>query len=175
MLVLEQPVGGLQRLVVIGGDDLGGCLGKYLESRLADDVVARHAELRLGHAVDQEIAAIMRILHGDLRGDVVDDLAQEGVIAVAFLFEVPPFGDVFDAWRPIRRAASGLLDGLNPTPVRALHDAAIDLALCDVLQEGGTKLLHVAAEGSAVLAVLDDVGKMAARLHDVGDRSNMSM
>ena len=53
------------------------------------------------------------------------------------------------------------------TAVRALHDAAIDLALCDVLQEGRTKLLHVAAEGSSVLAVLDDVGKMAARLHDV--------
>lgn len=60
-----------------------------------------------------------------------------------------------------------LADGLNPTPVRALHDAAIDLALCDVLLEGRTKLLHIAAEGPSVLAVLDDVVKMAARLHDV--------
>ena len=63
MLVLEQAVGGLQRLLVIGRDDVGGGLRKYVEGRLADDEVARNAELGLGHAVDQQIAAIMHVLH----------------------------------------------------------------------------------------------------------------
>ena len=119
MLVLEQAVGGLQRLLVIGRDDVGGGFRKDVESRLADDQVARNAELGLGHAVDQKIAAVVHVLHGDLRGDVIDDLAQEGVIPVAFLFEAAAFGDVLHRGDP-SAVRQRLADRHEGAPVRAL-------------------------------------------------------
>ena len=88
VLVQEQTVGGLQRLVIVRGDDIGGRLRKQIDGRLADDGIARQAELSLGHPVDQHVAAIAHVLHGDLRRDVVDDLTQECIVAVAFLFEI---------------------------------------------------------------------------------------
>ena len=128
--------------------------------------VARNAELGFGHAVDQQIAAVVHVLHGDLRGDVIDDLAQEGVVAVALLLEVAPLGDVFHGGDPAA-VRQRLADGHEGASVRALHDAVIDLAARDVSHDGGTELVDVAVEGSAVLAVLHQVAEMAARLHDV--------
>ena len=119
MLVLEQAVGGLQRLFVIGRDDVGGGFRKEVEGGLADDQVARNAELGLGHAVDQQVAAVVHVLHGDLRRDVIDDLAQEGVVAVALLLEAAAFGDVLHRGDPaaIRQR---LADRHEGAPVRAL-------------------------------------------------------
>src|SRR5665647_1119480 len=75
--VQEQAVGGLQGLFIARGDDIGGRLRKQVEGCLADDGIARQSELSLGHTVGQDVAAIARILDGDLCRDVVDDLAQE--------------------------------------------------------------------------------------------------
>jgi hypothetical protein len=167
VLIQEKAVAGLQQLVIVDGDDFGGALRKQVERRLADDEIAREAELRLRHAVDQEIAAILRVLDRDLRRDVVDDLAQKGKIAVAFLLEVAPLGDVLDGGDP---SALGQrpADRDEPTAVRALHDRAIDPALRDVVHDGGAEFVDVAVEEPALLAMLDQVAEMAARLRDVG-------
>ncbi len=95
MLFQEEAVGGMQCPVVVGRHDFCRCLRQQVERRLADHEVAGDAELGLGDAVDQQIAAIMGVLHGDLRGNMIDDLAQEGVVAVPFFLETAPFGDVF--------------------------------------------------------------------------------
>ena len=47
---------------------------------------------------------VLSVLHRDLRRDVVDDLAEEGVVAVAFLFRIEPLGDLFDRGDPSRPA-----------------------------------------------------------------------
>ena len=108
----------------------------------------------------------MHVLHGDLRGNVIDDLAQEGVVAVAFLLELAAFGDVLDGGDPAA-LRQRLADGQESPPVRALHDAVIDLAAGDVVQNRRAEFIDVAVEGSGVLAMLDQVAQMAARLHDL--------
>ncbi len=134
--------------------------------RLADDEVARHAEMGLSHAVGKQIAAIMHVLHGDLRGDVIDDLAQEGIVAVALLLELAALRDVFDRGDPAAMRQR-LADGQKGMSVRTQHRAVIDLAACDIPQNSRTEFIDVAVEGSRVLAVLYQIVEMAARLHDI--------
>ena len=168
VLVHEQAaVGRLQRLLLVGQDLVGAGLRKQLDSRSADNEVARNAELSLGHAVDQQIAAIMHTLHRDLRRNMIDDLAQEGLVAVAFLFELAAFGDVFHRGDP---AAMGQrpADRQEGTPVGALHAALIDPAACDVSHDSGTEFVDVSGEGPGVLAMLHQVAQLRARLHDLG-------
>ncbi len=135
MLVLEQAVGRLQRSLFVGCDEFGGGFRKEVEGRLADDQVARNAELGFRHAVDQQVAAVVHVLHGDLRRDVIDDLAQEGVVAVALLLEIAPLGDVFHGGDPAA-VRQRLADRHEGAPVRALHDAVIDPAARDVSHDG---------------------------------------
>ena len=135
MLVQEQAVGGLQRLVVVGGDRVGDGLRKQVEGVLPTIASRDSAELGLGHAVDQHVAAVAHILHRDLRRDVIDDLAQEGVVAVAFLFEVAALGDVLD-----RRDPSALRQRLVDDRDRSVRPAismmrVVDLALRDVAHD----------------------------------------
>jgi len=145
---------------------ISGCrLRKQIEGSFADDDVARNTELRLGHAIDKNITAIKHILHGDLRGNVIDDLVQERIIAIAFLFEVAAFRDVFHRGDPaaMRQRLAGRQIG---APVRALHGRAIDPPLCDVTHDGGTKFVHVAVKRPGILAVLHQFLEMTARFHD---------
>ncbi|MEH2619087.1 hypothetical protein V1285_004033 [Bradyrhizobium sp. AZCC 1620] len=132
VLVLEQAVGRLQRFLFVGGDDFGGGPRKDVGSRLADDQVARNAELGFRHAVDQQIAAVVHVLHGNLGGDVIDDLAQEGVIAVALLLEIASLGDIFHGGNPaaIRQRLSHRQEC---AAVGALDDTVARLAALDVL------------------------------------------
>ena len=166
-LVLEQAIGGLQCFFVIGRDAVGKGFRKDVKSRLADDQVARIAELDLGHAVDQQVAAVAHVLHGDLGRDVIDDLAQEGVVAVALLFEPAAVGDVLHRGDPAA-VCQRLADRHEGTPVRALHDAVIDPVSCDVSHDGGAKSINVAVERAGILAMLHQVAEMATRLHDIG-------
>src|SRR5215468_9568267 len=99
VLVLEQAAGS-KRLLVVGVDDVDGMLREQVGSSFADDLLARHAELFGGDAVGEQIAAVARILHGNLRRYVVEDLTQEGVVAVALLLEPLPLGDVLHGRNP---------------------------------------------------------------------------
>src|SRR5262249_10886789 len=93
MLVLEQAAGS-ERLLVVGVDDVDGTLREQVGSGFADDLLARHAKLFGSDAVGEQITAVARILHRDLRRYVVEDLTQEGIVAVALLLEPLPLGDV---------------------------------------------------------------------------------
>ncbi len=75
------------------------------------------------------------ILDGDLRRDVIDDLAQEGIVAIAFLFEVSPFRDIFDRGNPAA-TRQRLVDDLDCTSVRGFQGTVGDLALRNVSQNG---------------------------------------
>ena len=167
VLVLEQAVRRLQRLVFVGDDGLGGGLRKDIVGRLADDEVARNAELGFRHAIDQQVATLTHVLHGNLRRDVIDDLAQESVIPVALLFEVAAFGDVLHRGDPaaVRQRPA---DGQEGATVRALHDAVSDLAARDVAHHQRAERIDVAIERPVVPAVLHQIAEMAARLHDIG-------
>ena len=85
----------------------------------------------LGDPVDQQIAAVAGVLHRDLRGDVIDDLAQEGVVAVALLLEIAPLGDILDGGDPsaLRRAAVLTIWNARPS---AIDSSCGDLAFGDV-------------------------------------------
>ena len=76
------------------------CSREQVERGLADDGLARNAELLLGHAIDQQIAPVADSLDRDLRRNVIDDLAQESVVAVALLLEIAPLGDILDGCDP---------------------------------------------------------------------------
>ena len=115
VLVQEQAFGGLQRSFIVGGDEVGVRPRKQVERRLADDRIMRQAELNLGDPVGQHVTAVARVLHGDLRGDVVDDLAQECVVAVAFLFEVSAkLTDLYTVNSADLVADSAIIGGLTP-------------------------------------------------------------
>lgn len=116
MFVLEQSAGGLQRSAVVLGDESGGFFRVKIEGGLADDDFARLAELLLGGPVDQQILPRSGVLHRDLRGDVIDDLAQEGVVAVALLFQVAALGNVFDRGDPSTLRERGV-DDLKARPL----------------------------------------------------------
>ena len=98
---------------------------------------------------------------------MIDDLAQEGVIAVALLLEIAPLGDVFHGGDPAA-VRQRLADGQEGASVLALHDAVGDLTARDVSHDEGAERIDVAVERSVVLAMLHQVAEMAARLHDVG-------
>ncbi len=167
MLILEQAVGGLQRLLLVGQDNVGTGLRKQVDCGPADDAVARNSELSLGDAVDQQVAAIVYVLHRDLRRNMIDDLAQEGLVAVAFLFEFAAFGDVFHGGDPTAMRQR-LADRQVGASVGALHGALIDPADCDVLHHPGAEFVDVAGERSGVLAMLHQVAQLRSRLHDLG-------
>ena len=102
--VEEQAVGAGQRLFVVRRELVGDFRRKQFERLPADDLLAWQPELRFGHAIGPDVTAIAQVLHGDLCRDVIDDLAQERIIAVAFLFEVSALRDVFDRGQPTRPA-----------------------------------------------------------------------
>lgn len=56
--------------------------------------------MSLGDPVDQEVTAIARIFDGNLRRNVIDDLMQECIIAVAFLFEFLALRNIFNGGNP---------------------------------------------------------------------------
>ena len=134
MLVDEQALFCPQRFVVLGGYSCGELRMEQFGSRFADDAVAREPELGFGHRIDQHVAAISRILHRDLCRDVVDDLAQERMVAVALLLEIAALGDVFDRGDPAAMR-QGLVDDRERASVAAFHDAAVDLALRDITHD----------------------------------------
>src|SRR6202043_3021099 len=134
---------------------------------LADDFLARHPEMSLGHPIDQHVTAVAQVLDGDLRRYVIDDLAQEGVIAVAFFFEIPALGDVLDRRHP-SASRQRLVDDLDRSSVRGLQGADVELALRNVPPDVRTEFIDIALEGSGVLAMLDQVAEMATRLRDLG-------
>ena len=73
--------------------------------------------MAFGDAIDQHVTAVAHVLYGDLRGDVINDLAQEGLVAVAFLLEPAPFGDILEGRHPAA-LRQGLVDDLEPASVR---------------------------------------------------------
>ena len=129
--------------------------------------LARDAELSLGHTVDKEVAAVADVLDRNLRGDVIDDLAQERLVPVAFLFELAAIGNVFHRRDPAAMC-QWLADRQEGTPVGALHGAVVDLAARDAPHDGGAERVDVAGERTGVLAMLHQVAEMRARFHDVG-------
>ena len=167
VLVADQTVGALQGHFIVPGDDIGRFFREQIDSRLADDIIVRHAELSLGYPVGQHIAAIAHVLHGNLRRDVVDDLAQECGVAVALLFDMPTLRDVFDRGDP-SALRQRLVDDLKRASVGTFHDAAGDLSGSDVLHDGGAEFQDVAVERSGILAMLDQVEEVTPRLHDLG-------
>ena len=74
--------------------------------------------------------------------------------------------DVFDRRDP-SALRQRLVDDLKRTPVRAFHHGVGDFSRRDVAQDVRTEFLDVAVERSGVLAMLDQVVEVAARLHDV--------
>ena len=112
-------------------------LREYVKGGLADDLVAGNAELNLGNAVDQEIAAIIHALDRDLRRDVLDDLAQEGVVAIAFLLELAMFGNILDRRDPAI-VGQRLACGPECPPVRTQRYSVIDLVSSDILRDRST-------------------------------------
>ncbi len=135
VLVQRQAVDGSQRLVVIPCDYLGKCLREYIEGGLADDGIVRQADMDLGHPIDQHVTAIARIFHGDLRRYVVDDLTQEGIVPVAFLFEVSALRYVFHRRNPATLRQRPI-DDLNRTSVSGFEDTVSNFSLRDVGQYG---------------------------------------
>jgi hypothetical protein len=121
----------LQCLVVVGSNDISRHLRKYIEGGLANDFSARQAELSLGHPIGQKVTAITRILDRDLRRYVINDLKQECVIPVTFLFEAAMLGYVLH-----RRHPAALwqrpIDDPNRTSVCGFEDAFGDFSLGDV-------------------------------------------
>src|SRR3954447_9918115 len=151
MFVLEQSLARLQRLAVIVGDDSGGGIRVYVEGSLANDVFTRLAELLFGGPVDQQILLRLSILHGDLRRDVVDDLAQEHVVAVAFLLQIAAFGDVFDRGHPSALREWGV-DDLESAAARQVMASGGDRALRDDPHDVVAKCLDIAFERAALLS-----------------------
>ena len=98
--VQEQAVGAGQGLFVVRGEFVGDLFRKQIERGPADDFLARQPELGLGHPIGQDVTAIAQVLDGDLRRDVIDDLAQERIIAVALLLQVLALRGVFDRGDP---------------------------------------------------------------------------
>src|SRR3954467_225694 len=94
----------------------------------------RQSELSFGHPVGENIAAIARVLDGNLRRDVIDDLTQESVVAFAFLLECPTLRYIFYGRDP-SALCQGLVDDLKRAAVRAFHNRISDFALCDVLDD----------------------------------------
>jgi hypothetical protein len=125
----------LQDPLVVIGDAIGGGLRENFSSRLAQNLGTRHSKSRLGDAVDQEITAIARILDRNLCRDVVDDLQQEGMIAVAFLFKVSTLGNVLHGRDPpaLRQRS---IDDMHGAPVGGFEDAVGHIALDDVARDG---------------------------------------
>ncbi|MET4765026.1 hypothetical protein ABH970_005398 [Bradyrhizobium ottawaense] len=166
MLIKEQAVRRLQQLVVIPGDDLGVFRRVKVERALADDRLRGFAELLLGHLVGQEVAPRSGILHGDPRGDMVDDLAQEGVVAIALLFQVAAIGDVFDRGDP---AALGerSVDDLEGAAIGQLMNSRGDRAFGDDPHDVSTEFLDVTVERAALLAMIHRLADVAAGLDDV--------
>src|SRR5262245_64183328 len=81
MLVLEQAVWRPQRCLVMRGDNLGGGPWEHVGRSLADNGLARLTEMRFGDPIDQYVTALAHVLHRDLRGNVIDDLAQKSLVA----------------------------------------------------------------------------------------------
>ena len=98
---------------------------------------------------------------------MIDDLAQEGVVAVALLLEIAPLGDVFHGGDPAA-VRQRLSHGQERAPVGTLDDAVARLLATDVPHHRVTELVDVAIERAAVLAMLHQVAQMTARLHHVG-------
>ena len=105
---------------------LGDRLRKQIGGGLADDGIVRQSELGLGHPVDQHIAAVAHVLDRDLRRDVIDDLAQERVVAVALLFEDAALGDVLDGRDPAA-LRQRLVDDLDDRPSAAFRSRTVTL------------------------------------------------
>ncbi|OIQ65009.1 hypothetical protein GALL_534360 [mine drainage metagenome] len=130
MLIQRQAVGGPQRLVVVPCDSLGQIPRKQIDCGLADDGIVRQADMNFGHPIDQHITAISRIFHRDLRWYVVDNLTQERIIPVAFLFEVSSLRYVLHCRDPaaLRQRPN---DDLNRASVSGFKDTVTDFTLCD--------------------------------------------
>ena len=167
MFVDEDRLVRLLRQVVVRGNPLGQMGWKQVVGRLADNIVARRAELLLGDGIDQHVAPVMGVLHRDLRRDVIDDLAQESVVAVAFLLELSLLGDVLDGCDPAARGQR-LVDDDVGSSVRGLHDGAVDLAFRDAAHDRIAEAADVAVVGPGVLPVLDQVVIVQPGLHHVG-------
>src|SRR5207253_2544788 len=105
----------------------------------------RNAESLLNHAIDQQVAAIADGLDRNLRGNVIDDLAQEGMVAVTFLFEGAPLGDILDGRDPAALCERSV-DDLERATVGGFGDRAIGPALGDIIENGRTILLDIAIE-----------------------------
>src|SRR5207245_895048 len=119
----------------------------------ANDVFTRLAELLLSGPVDQQISPRLSILHRDLRRDVIDDLAQEHVVAVAFLLQIATLGDVFDRGYPSALRERSV-DDLESAAVGQLMDPRGDRAFGDGPHDVGAKRLDVAIERAALLAMV---------------------
>src|SRR4051794_30487931 len=123
-------------------------------------------ELSFGYAVCENIASIAHVLDGNLRRDVIDDLTQESVVAVAFLFECPALRYIFYGRDP-SALCQWLVDDLKRAAVRAFHNRMGDLAFSNVLDDCRAKFLYISIERARVLAMLEQIEEMATWFDDV--------
>ena len=97
---------------------------------------------------------------------MVDNLAQERVVAVALLLEISPLRDIFDGRHP-SALHQRLVNDLKRAPVGAFHNGTAHFAGRDILQDLGAKFIGVAVKGSSFLAMPDKVQEVGARPHDL--------
>src|SRR3954453_4068078 len=170
--VQEQALGALQGFLVVLGDDRGCFLGKQIERRFADDLLAGHSKLRLGHAVGEHVPAIADVLCGNLGRNVIDDLTEEGVVAVALPLEIPALRYVLDRRHP-PALRQGLVDDLKRASVRAFHNTTCFFSLCEILHDPAAELLDVAVERTYLLTMPNNFDEVTARFDDIGRNAEL--
>src|SRR5262249_19114227 len=166
VLVLEQAAGS-KRLLVVGVDDVDGMLREQVGGSFADDLLARHAELFGSDAVGEQITAIARILHRDLRRYVIEDLTEEGVVAVALLLEPLPLGDVLHGRNP-SAPRQRLVDDVEGPAVLRIDDRRRDLAASNAALDFFVESVGIAVERTRGMPVPYDVQGVRAGFDDVG-------
>ena len=87
-------------------------LAKISCARLADDPLARNAEMIDRGLVDQHVAPGAHVLDHDRGRHVLDDLVEEQPVAVAVLLETDALRHVLDDADQIERLAVGVADGV---------------------------------------------------------------
>ena len=97
---------------------------------------------------------------------MIDDLAQEHVVAVAFLLQIAALGDVFDRGHPSALRERSV-DDLESAAVGQLMDPRGDRAFGDGPHDVGAKRLDVAIERAALLAMVHRLMDVAAGFDDV--------